>query len=293
MRRLSAVLAAACLPLIAGAPAGADVPAPSMARVNVVQAVPGATVDVTVDGRSVAGGAGVGVGVGDVLGPFELAPGSHEITFRGKGVKVESTLDVGAGDTSDVVLHLPADVGGDPVVHSYVAPAGPIGPGKARVLLAHTATVAPADVEVDGQTVFTNIANGEFADADVPEGTIRVALLPSGAAGADPILGPLDLALKARTLAMIYAYGNPRDGSMNDIAHTVDLAADGSVRPSRIETGSAGLVRGRVTTFTGSPAARDRGLLPAVGALGAALLVALGASGVGLRWRRSRLVPPT
>ena len=252
MRRLSAVLAAACLPLVAGAPAGADVPAPPPARVNVVQAVPGATVDVTVDGRRVAGGAGVG----EVLGPFELEPGSHEISFRGKGVKVESTLDVGAGDTSDVVLHLPADVGGDPVVHSYAAPAGPIGPGKARVLLAHTATVAPADVEVDGQTVFTNIANGEFADADVPEGSIRVALLPSGADGADPILGPLDVTLEARTLSMIYAYGNPRDNSMNVIAHTVDLAADGSVRPSRIETGSAGLVEGRVTTFTGSTAGR-------------------------------------
>ena len=86
-----------------------------------------------------------------------------------------------------MVLHLPADVGGDPVVHSYAAPTGPIGPGKARVLLAHTATVAPADVEVDGETVFTNIANGEFADADVPEGSIEVALLPSGsAARADP-----------------------------------------------------------------------------------------------------------
>ena len=258
MRRLSAVLAAVCLPLVAGAPAGADVPAPSPARVNVVQAVPGATVDVTVDGRPVAGGAGVG----EVLGPFELEPGSHEISFRGKGVKVESTLDVGAGDTSDVVLHLPADVGGDPVVHSYVAPAGPIGPGKARVLLAHTATVAPADVEVDGQTVFTNIANGEFADADVPEGSIRVALLPSGADGADPILGPLDVTLEARTLSMIYAYGNPRDGSMNVIAHTVDLAADGSVRPSRIETGSAGLVEGRVTTFNGSTAGRRPGPAP-------------------------------
>ncbi|WP_416953098.1 DUF4397 domain-containing protein [Nocardioides sp. T5] len=245
----------------------------------------------SVDGRRVAGGAGVG----DVLGPFELEPGSHEITFRGKGVKVESTLDVGAGDTSDVVLHLPADVGGKPVVHSYAAPAGPIGPGKARVLLAHTATVAPADVEVDGQTVFTNIANGEFADADVPEGSIAVALLPSGTDGADPILGPLDVALTARTLSMIYAYGNPRDGSMNVIAHTVDLAADGSVRPSRIETGSAGLAEGPVTSFTGSAAADDRGVLAALGALtaaalAAAVLLALGATGVGPR-RRSRPAP--
>ena len=285
MRRLSAVLAAVCLPLVTGAPAGADAPAPAV--ISVVQAVPGATVDVSVDGRQVAGGAAVG----DVLGPFELRPGSHEISFRGDGVKVGSTLDVGAGDASDVVLHLPADVGGDPVVHSYAAPSGPIGPGKARVLLAHTATVAPADVEVDGQTVFTNIANGEFADADVPEGSIEVALLPSGAEGADPILGPLDVALKARTLSMIYAYGNPRDSSMAVIAHTVDLAADGSVRPSRIDTGSAGLVEGRVTTFTAATPAGDPGPLPVVVAAGM-LLVALGASGAGLRRRRTRLVPP-
>ncbi len=292
MRRRAALLAAVCLPLAMGSPAGAEAPAPLPARVSVVQAVPGTSVDVSVDGRRVAGGAGVG----DVLGPFELEPGSHEISFRGKGVKVESTLDVGAGDTSDVVLHLPADVGGKPVVHSYAAPAGPIGPGKARVLLAHTATVAPADVEVDGQTVFTNIANGEFADADVPEGSIAVALLPSGTDGADPILGPLDVAVEARTLSMIYAYGNPRDGSMNVISHTVDLAADGSVRPSRIETGSAGLAEGRVTTFTGSAAADDRRVLAALGALAAAVLAAavlvtLGASGVGPR-RRSRPVPP-
>lgn len=290
MRRLQAVLAsgvlaAACLPLAAGTPAGAEAPAPLPARVSVVQAVPGASVDVSVDGRRVAGGAAVG----DVLGPFEMAPGSHEISFRGEGVRVESTLDVAAGDTSDVVLHLPADVGGEPVVHSYAAPDGPIGPDKARVLLAHTATVAPADVEVDGQTVFTNIANGEFADADVPEGSIEVALLPSGAEGADPILGPLDVALEARTLSMIYAYGNPRDQSMNVIAHTVDLAADGSVRPSRIDTGSAGLADQRVTTFTG-PTAGDRGLPPV-----AVAFVALAGLGflTAIRRRRPKLVPPT
>lgn len=288
MRRLRALLAAACLPVVAWAPAGAEPPAPLPARISVVQAVPDASVDVSVDGRRVAGGAAVG----DVLGPFELEAGSHEISFRGDGVKVESTLEVAAGDTSDVVLHLPADVGGDPVVHSYAAPDGPIGPGKARVLLAHTATVAPADVEVDGQTVFTNIANGEFADADVPEGSIEVALLPSGADGADPILGPLDVNLEARTLSMIYAYGNPRDSSMNVIAHTVDLAADGSVRPSRIDTGSAGLADGRVTTFSGGTAADDRGLLPAVAGLGL-VLGALAAVGEVLRRRRPPLVPPT
>ncbi len=235
-------LSAASSQASSGAGAGAEAPRP--AQVTVIQAVPDASVDVSIDGREVAAGAGVG----DVLGPFELSPGSHDVVFTGEGMEVASTLDVRAGAASDVVLHLPAEVDGDPVVHSYAAPDGPIGPGKARVLLAHTATVAPADVRVDGQTVFTNIANGEFADADVPEGTIEVALLPSGSTE-DPILGPLDVSLEARTLSMIYAYGNPRDGSMNVIAHTSPLGTDGSAAPKRIDTGAAGLAQGAVTTF--------------------------------------------
>ena len=52
------------------------------------------------------------------------------------------------------MLHLPASVGGDAVVTAYPTPVEPIGPGKARVLVAHTATVAPADVQVDGKVVF-------------------------------------------------------------------------------------------------------------------------------------------
>ncbi|GAA5137078.1 hypothetical protein GCM10023339_76890 [Alloalcanivorax gelatiniphagus] len=265
------------LVLLALAPAQPGSAAAQPARVTVIQAVPGVAVDVSVDGRSVA----EDTAVGDVLGPFEMAPGTHDISFSGDGLDVESTLDVTAGAASDVVLHLPAEVGGEPLVHSYAAPDGPIGPGKARVLLAHTATVAPADVRVDGQTVFTNIANGEYADADVPEGSIEVALVPSGST-ADPILGPLDVSLEAGTLSMIYAYGNPRDASMNVIAHTAQLAPDGSVQPTRIDTGSAGLVSEPVGTFTGGAGGNETWILP--GVLGA--LVAAGAAGaLGLRRR--------
>jgi hypothetical protein len=274
------------LALLVLAPVQPVAAAEGPALVTVIQAVPDATVDVSVDGRSVAAGAQVG----EVLGPFELTPGSHAISFSGDGVSVDSDLTLKAGAVSDVVLHLPAEVDGDPVVHSYAAPDGPIGPGKARVLLAHTATVAPADVEVDGQTVFTNIANGEFADADVPEGTITVALLPSGSE-ADPILGPLDVSLRAGTLSMIYAYGNPRDGSMNVIAHTSALAADGSVEPSRIDTGSAGLVTQHVNPF-GDDAGRLPwtallGLLGALAATGAAGVLSVHRRGIRVRHRRA------
>ncbi len=252
MRRLLLAAAAASLVVLVGPVGQGAQAAPRPGLVTVVQAVPGAAVDVSIDDRRVASGASVG----DLLGPFDLAPGEHDIEFSvADGLRVASTLDVGAGESSDVVLHLPAEVGGDPVVHSYDAPTGPIGPDKARVMLAHTATVAPADVQVDGAIVFTNIANGEFAEADVPAGTLEVALLPSGSADR-PILGPLDVTLETQTLSMIYAYGNPRDQSMDVISHTTSLDPDGAVAPTRIETGSAGLAQAPVDTF-GSRAVID------------------------------------
>lgn len=280
MRRVVLSILGVALIFLGLSTASSEAHAAGSASVTVVQALPGATVDVRIDGRVVAEASAVG----DVLGPFEVGPGDHDVRFEGDGVDVASTLATRAGAATDVVLHLPAEVGGDPVVHSYDAPTGPIGPDKARVLLAHTATVAPADVEVDGETVFTNIANGEFADADVPAGTIEVALLPSGSAAA-PILGPLDVALDAGTLSMIYAYGNPRDGAMEVISHTTRLASDGSVRPVRIDTGSVGLATTPVTTFGTPGPSRLPTLL-----LGA--LVAAGATGaLGLR-RLRRTRPP-
>ena len=227
---------------------GAAGRAAAPAAVSVVQAVPGQEITVTVDGKEVRGGA---AGVGDVLGPLELTPGEHALAFSDASgsVDVTSTLDVKAGSTSDVVVHLPADVGGDPVVNSYVTPTDPIGPGKARVLVAHTATVAPADVRVDGKVVFTNIANGEFATADVPAGTHVVELLPSGQKS-EPILGPIDLAVTAGTVSMVYAVGNPRDRSMQVILHSATLRPDGTVVPDTIRTGSAGYAAGiRVHPF--------------------------------------------
>ncbi|MET1059422.1 MAG: DUF4397 domain-containing protein [Nocardioides sp.] len=215
--------------------------------VTVVQAVPGRTVVVRVDGKPVQGAAEVG----EFLGPLRLPAGSHKVSFTDDAgdVDVTSTLRVKAGSTSDVVLHRPASVGGAPVVSSYGTPTEPIGPGKARVLVAHTATVAPADVRVDGQVVFTNIANGEFATADVPAGTHVVELLPTGTT-TDPILGPLDLTVAAGTVSMVYAVGNPRDRSMQVILHSGQLRDDGTVVPDTIRTGSAGLLAGlRVRQF--------------------------------------------
>src|SRR3954452_2576270 len=216
-------------------------------RIAIVQAVPKLAVTVTVDGKKVQ----QDVAEGTILGPLELSAGSPDVTFSDGSNDISSSVDVTAGESSDVVVHRPAEGGGATVGSVYPTPSDPIAPRKARVLLAHTATTAPADVVVDGQTVFTNIANGEFAQADVAAGAHVVSLLPAGVTG-KPILGPLDVTLKAGTITHVYAVGNPKDGSMNVIVRTTGGTESGTAPPSGIDTGSAGLVSGvHVWTFSG------------------------------------------
>ncbi len=280
-----AVAGAIAWAILGSSPATATM-APSTGQVVVIQAVPGASIEVSIDGDPVRSG----VEVGSILGPFDLAPGPHSLDFSDASgeVAMSSSIDVTAGASSDVVLHRPAAVGGDPVVNTYATPLDPIGPGKARVLIAHTATVAPADVEVDGTTVFTNIANGEYAEADVPAGDHEVSVLPTGTTG-QPILGPLDVTLTPRTVTMVYAVGRPQNGSMDVIVHTARLAADGTVAPDTIDTGSAGLAADVAVAPFGSPASRApaAGVWWGLGALLAALLVA-GTARLGLPLSRQR-----
>ena len=218
--------------------------------------MPGETVDVTIDGKAVESG----VGSGQVLGPYSLSEGSHQVDFSGgDGIEQATTVEVAAGSTQDVVLHLPASVDGDALVTTYPAPVKPIGPSKARVLVAHTANVAPADIQVDGKVVFENVANGEYATADLPAGEHVVALFPTGET-TDPILGPLTVDLAARSLTMVYAVGNPETDSMDLVAHTAELAADGSLVPRMIDTGSAGLAARRTGDAVRSPGPPEGGL---------------------------------
>jgi len=239
----AAALCAALVPAAALSASGAG----TTGSVHIVQADPGVSVEVTVDGRTVR----KDVAVGTVLGPYVVSSGSHVVTFTdpsGTAIR-RATVTVQPGSSTDVVLHRPASVSGKAVVHTYTTPRRPIGPDKARILVAHTATVAPADVRVDGKVVFTNIANGEFAEADVPAGHHVAELLPTGQT-THPILGPIPVDLAPRTVTMVYAYGTPTNGSMNVIAHASQLRSDGTVVPGQIDTGSAGLAGSlRVTPF--------------------------------------------
>ena len=266
-------------------PAAQAAPQETAARLMVVQAVPGQSLHVEIDDETVTESSATG----DVLGPFTVPAGEHQVTFLDESgnVVVDTAVELDPGSTQDLVIHRPAQVTGDPVATLYETPTETIATGKARVLIAHTASVAPADVRLDGTVVFRNIANGEFATADVAEGAHVAELLPSGVT-TRPILGPVDVKLAAASATMIYAVGNAEDDSMKVITHSISLNASSDEAPTAINAGSAGLAAGiPVTPFADNGAIEVRGTSSApmlwAGALAGLLVLAGGALGIARR----------
>jgi hypothetical protein len=114
--------------------------------------------------------------------------------------------------------------------------------GWARILVAATATVVPADVRVDDRVVFANIANGESATIDVTAGRHVVALVPAGQP-AFAVLGPLKFTVAGGSVTMVYAAGGPPAGAARAIVHSMALGQDGQASPGDVHTGTVGLAR--------------------------------------------------
>ncbi len=222
---------------LAGTSTAADSPSlKKQVEVYIVQAVPDSTVSVSVDGSSV----GNGLAAKDVVGPFTMAPGKHTVVFKSAKWRVSSSFTP-AGANSDVVVHWPADATKTPHVTVYENDMSAISADKGRLIVAHTAVVPPADVRVDEEVLFANIANGEFVAADVPAGSYNVDIVPTGQKGPQ-VFGPVALPVAGGKLTRVFAIGEPTNGSMDAIVQTLPLRQAGSSAPDVVDAGSAGLV---------------------------------------------------
>lgn len=206
------------------------------AEIYLVQGLPDRTLDVRIDGRSVA----EGVGPAKVAGPFDVSAGTHEVTVSdGDEVVVEKMVEVGGDDSRDVVVHLPAPGESDPVMTVYDNDLSAVPADKANLTVAHTATVPPADITVNGKVLFRDIANGEALNLIVPVATYTVAIVPTG--DDEPVyLGPVKLTVNGGALNRVYAVGDPEKRTMNVVVHLIDVAKSGSKKPKRVDTGTGG-----------------------------------------------------
>ena len=216
----------------------APVAAADDARIYVVQGLPGRTVDVAVDGETVA----EGVQTAAVTKGFPVQAGSRKVTFSDDGdVLLERMFKVGAGSSWDVVLHLPGESGADaePAVTVFRNDLSDVPRGKASLTVAHTARVGEADVQVDGKVLFADIENGESLNLVVPVATYEVAIVPAGKSS-PVLLGPVDLTVKGGALNRVYAIGDPAKKTMNVAVHVIETGSTGSQEPSRVDTGTGG-----------------------------------------------------
>ena len=68
----------------------------------------------------------------------------------------------------DCFLHLTSAAGDSPLVTQFSNDLTAVPSEKASLTVAHTAAVAPADIRVDGNVLFANVANGESLNLVVP-----------------------------------------------------------------------------------------------------------------------------
>jgi uncharacterized protein DUF4397 len=233
-RVISVVLAVtvAGLGLLVAAPAQAA----GNGVLHVIQGLPGRTLDIAVDGKTVA----TGVKATEVIGPLTVAAGPRKITAKDGGkLVIERQVTVAADSNLDVVIHRPASPTAAPVITTYVNKLAAVPRDKGAVRVAHTAAVGPADIRVNGKVLFANVANGESLDVVVPAGTYSVEIVPAGSTK-PVVLGPLKLPVRAGYLTRVFAVGEPTSKTMNVAVATLKLPGAGSEKPGLVNTGTGG-----------------------------------------------------
>jgi len=205
-------------------------------EVYIVQGLPGKNLDIDIDGNSVA----TGVKTAAVAGPFKVKPGHRMVTFSENGTTVlKNSFSIKEGSKADIVAHLPASSSGDPLVTVYKYDEVKVPNGKALLVVSHVAAVPPADIRVNGQVLFANIANGESLQLVVPVATYKVSIVPTGET--KPVFfGPVALTVKGGAINRVYAVGDPEKKTMNVAVHVLTASGSGSGKPSEVNTGTGG-----------------------------------------------------
>lgn len=230
MRSKLLTVLVAVLVLALAAPAAAQ----EESQVYVVHGIPGATVDVWVDGEPLL----EGFEPGTVTDALSLAPGTYDIEVFEAGADPEeadplisASPEVPSDANLSVVAHLDAD--GNPTLGAFANDLPGIAEGEARLTARHTAAAPEVDVRADGDALFENVANGQSGTLDVPSGTYSADVVLAGEE--DPVLGPADLTLDAQTSTIVYAIGSADDGTLDLLVQVITATPDG------VPAGSGGL----------------------------------------------------
>lgn len=271
MKRMLVVFGALAATATLAAPAADTVSAQSAATVSLMHGIPGATVDVVVDGSVVVPNfepgtmQDISAFAGQTLTNVEVrAAGTPDVV-----IGPIASLPVPASGNWTVLAHL--DAGGTPTLTPFENDTAAVPAGQGRLVVRHTAAAPAVDIVLaDGSRPFANLANPDEASAVLPAGAITGAkVAPTGAA---PIADVPAVELGAGTDLIVYAVGSLDGGSFTFYTQTIS-GLGGS--PTLVNTGD-GLP---------SDAGSNVAVLLAVAA---GLLALTGGAGLVLRSRTTR-----
>lgn len=253
VRLLLALVAALTIALAAPAAAQND-----ESEVFVVHGIPGATVDVWVDGEPLL----EGFEPGTITDPLSLAPGAYEIEVFEAGADpdesdplISANPEVPGGANLSVVAHLDAD--GQPTLTAFANDVSEVSSGSGRLTARHTAAAPEVDVRADGTPLFEGVANGQEGTTEVPTGAYSADVVLAGED--EPVIGPADLDLDEGTVTIAYAIGSADEGTLDLLVQTISPDPDG------VPAGLGGLADGQRSLPTWSVLALVLGAALALG----------------------------
>ena len=206
------------------------------AKLSVLHAVPGLTVDVYVDGKRTIND----FKPGTLAGPLDLAAGTYSVAITAADAEDDSdpaigpidlTLDDGGNYTA--VAHL--EEGGDPTATLFENDTSETPAGQGRLTVRHTAAAPAVDVLAGGDAVIEGLTNPDEASLELDAGTIEASVAAAGTT--DPVIGPADVTVKDATTTIVYAWGSLDDDNLKLAVQ--EVAADGS-GPNGVPSGQAG-----------------------------------------------------
>ncbi len=181
---------------------------PACVTVRIIHGVPGAVVDVYVDGVKTL----ANFQYGSVIDPLALPPGTYVVAIHPAGsatVLVSATLTFAANDNKDVIAHLTS--GGALTASVFSNNLACLPNRNGRIAVRHTAAADEVDVYSGNTAVISALANGGWRDlGPLPAAVYDVRVNKAGSQ--DVAIPTTAVRLTNRKLVVVYAVGSAAAG---------------------------------------------------------------------------------
>lgn len=184
------------------------------AKLSVLHAVPGLTVDVWVDGKLTLDN----FTPGSLAGPLDVQEGDHKIAITGADATSADNpvigpveVDLKEGRDYTAVAHLTAD--GEPTATLFRNDTSASPEGQGKLTVRHVAAAPAVDVLAGGTPVIEGLENPDQRKLTLDAGTVSASVAAAGST--DALIGPADVTVNAGENTIVYAWGSLADKNLD------------------------------------------------------------------------------